>query len=264
MRHIKTMLGWLLCHAGLFRRLLSGKAVVILFHRVNPALKGNPISCTPEEFERYCRFLKRYFTVVPFSELIARLRRGEEVSGLACINFDDGYRDNFEHAAPVLEALGLPACFFIATDFIGSDIIPWWDRDRGIRTEWMSWDQVRALRQKGFEIGAHTRTHIDLGVVHGDEALSEIVGSRQRLEQELGESIELFSYPFGRSTQLSEENRALVQSLGFVCCPSAYGGLVASGDDPFRMQRQPISPWHLSPWQLAFELVVESREVRAH
>ena len=116
-------------------------------------------------------------------------------------------------------------------------------------------DRIRELRAQNFELGAHTCNHVDLGVVSLEEARREIVGSRERLEAELGESIDLFTYPFGHARSITEECRELVRSLGFRCCPSAYGGIVRPGTDPFRMERQPISPWHLSPWQFGFELM---------
>lgn len=231
----------------------------MLFHRVDDRLKGNPVSCTREAFEQYCLFFRRHFHVVPLPELLHRLKAGEEVGGLLAITFDDGYRDNYTIAAPVLQRLGMPACFFVSTGLIGSDVRPWWDEEYGARSEWMGWADVRALRAAGFDIGAHTETHPDLGVVRGEEALREIQGSRTRLEEELGECVQLFSYPYGRPHQLSEENRERVRDSGFSCCFSAHGGTVAVGDDPFRLRRVAVTPWHRSPEQFGFELLVSHR-----
>src|ERR1051325_1885648 len=97
------------------------------------------------------------------------------------------------------------ACFLIRTDFIGSTRVPFWDAELGIESRWMSWDDVRSLNARGFEIGAHTMNHVDLGVVQGAEAVREIVGSRQRLTRELGEETPLFSYPFGRADQMTPD-----------------------------------------------------------
>lgn len=254
-KRIKSLLGWMLFHSGLQRRMMGGHGVVVLFHRIDDRLIGNPISMSTHSFDAYCRFFRRYFNVIPFSEMVSRLERGQSVAGTLAITFDDGYRDNAHAAAPILRQYQLPACFFIATDFIDTDIIPWWDREWGIRSEWMSWDDVRRLCADGFEIGAHTRTHVDLGVVQGEAAEEEIAGSVRRLERELGQRIDLFSYPFGRMEQITERNRELVGRLGLRCCPSAYGGTVQRGDSPFRIQRQPISPWHLNPWQFGYEIV---------
>lgn len=254
-RWIKAFLGALLFHSGLYRRQIRGRAVIVLFHRVDDRLGGNPISCTQAEFRAFTAFFRRFFTVVSLEELLGRLAAGRDVGGCLVITFDDGYRDNQALAAPRLASLGLSACFFIATEFIGSERVPWWDAERGIRSEWMTWDQIRALRAAGFEVGAHTMNHVDLGLVSGEEAKAEIEGSKRRLEQELGAGVGFFSYPYGRVNQITEANRDAVRRAGFVCCVSAYGGDVRQGADSYRLQRTPISPWYVSPYQFGFEFL---------
>ena len=87
-----------------------------------------------------------------------KLERGLEPNRELAITFDDGYRDNYDNAMPVLEKLSLPATFFVVSQWIGTDVVPRWDERRGVRHPWMTWDQVRSLHRKGFEIGAHTQT----------------------------------------------------------------------------------------------------------
>lgn len=252
-RTIKDILGRLVFSTGLYRLFIRNKAIIVLFHRVDDRLKGDPISCTATEFRNFCLFFRRYFKIVTLRELLDRLRTGKDIGRCMAITFDDGYKDNFLRAAPELERLGLPACFFVATNLIASSTIPWWDEKLPMRLEWMTWDEVRDLRSRGFEIGSHTMNHVDLGIVDGDEAVTEIVGSRERLSRELNEKIELFTYPYGRIKQITEENRQRVRAAGYSCCMSAYGGAVAPETDPFLIKRAPISPWYTSPYQFGFE-----------
>ena len=254
-RRIKALLGRAIFASRAYRPLFRNKAVIVLFHRVDDRYPGDPITCSTAQFREFCSFFHRYFTVVPFHVLIAKLERGDDVSRHLVITFDDGYRDN-RRAADELLRRRMPASFFIATDFIGSDRVPWWDAESGIGSEWMSWADVRSLSDDGFELGAHTKNHVDLGVVSGAEAVEEIVGSARRLVAETGIPIDLFSYPYGRPHQITEENRKIVRKAGFVCCPSAYGGTVGKGEDPFRIRRTPISPWHISPYQFGFEALL--------
>jgi len=121
----------------------------------------------------------------------------------------------------------------------------------------MSWEDVRSLKSDGFELGSHTKNHVDLGIVSGRDAEEEILGAAQRLTAETKETSRLFSYPYGRVDELNETNRDLVKRLGFSCCFSAYGGSVRKGDDPFKLCRTPISGWHVSPYQFGFEAMVE-------
>lgn len=256
-RVLKAVTGRFLYGTGLFRSLLRGKGVVVLFHRVDDTIPPNPISCTTTFFRHFCAMARRHFDVVGLGDLLDRIDRGDDVEGRMAITFDDGYADNLVNAAPILMDFGLPACFFISTDFIGSDRIPWWDVEWGVESRWMTWDQVRELRRLGHEIGAHTCNHVDLGKVAGAEAQREIEESKQALEDQLGEAVDLFSYPYGRIDQITEENRDLVRQAGLRCCPSAYGGPVRAGDDPYYLLRQPISPWHVHPYQFAFEFLRE-------
>jgi peptidoglycan/xylan/chitin deacetylase (PgdA/CDA1 family)/folate-dependent phosphoribosylglycinamide formyltransferase PurN len=255
-RRVKALLGRLMFASGIYQFFFRNKAVIVLFHRIDDRYVGDPITYPAAGFRNFLKFFRRYFTVVPLSELIEKLNRGEDISRHIVITFDDGYRDN-RRAADELLRHQLPACFFIATDFIGTDRIPWWDADAAITSEWMSWDEVRSLRRDGFELGSHTRNHIDLGIVSGDEAREEILGAAQRLAEETGETLRMFSYPYGRVHQLSEENRDLVRRSGFVCCPSAYGGNVRRGDDPFKLCRTPIAGWQISAYQFGFEAMME-------
>lgn len=252
-RTVAGGLGALAYGGGLHRLLLREQAVVAVFHRVDDRYPGDPITTSVSLFTELCEFFARYFSVVPFGQLVAMVREGRPLGGHLAITFDDGYRDNHRTAAPILARRGLPACFLVTTGFIGSREIPWWDARAGIASEWMSWDQVRELHAQGFEIGAHTVSHADLGQVEGDAARAEIVGSKAALENQLGSPVSLFAYPFGREQALTEANRTLVREAGFVCCASAFGGTVCAGDDPYRLRRMPVSEWHLSAGQFGLE-----------
>jgi peptidoglycan/xylan/chitin deacetylase (PgdA/CDA1 family)/folate-dependent phosphoribosylglycinamide formyltransferase PurN len=252
-KRVKSTLGQMVFRSGLYKSWYRDKALIVLFHRVDDRCKGDPISCTPVDFEDFCRFFQRFFRVVSLGQLLDRLEGGQDISRHLVITFDDGYRDNFATAAPILQKLGLPGCFFVATNFMESNRVPWWDSDLGFVPEWMSWDEVRALISRGFEIGAHTMNHVDLGLTTSREARQEIDGSRTRLIHETGQRTPFFSYPYGRAHQITEENRDLVRELGFRCCLSAFGGAVTSSTDLFRLPRVPISPWYISPYLFGFE-----------
>jgi len=254
---LKSRLGIMVFQSGLSEPLTRDKAIVTCFHRVDDRLAGDSLSCTVDEFRSYLRFFKDHFHVISLPELLDRIERKHDISHCLVITFDDGYLDNYENAARELRALELPACFFIATGFIGTDRIAWWDQELPFQPRWMTWDDVRALASMGFDIGAHTINHVDLGAVNRTTAEAEIRGSRERLEQELGMKADLFAYPYGRKRQISEENRQLVRDLGLRCCVSAYGGVVTPGTDPFRVLRQPVvTTWSKSPYQFGFEMAL--------
>ena len=251
---VRTIGGRLLRTTGLIHAGLRQTGVVVAFHRVNDRSADDPITKSPKDYRRFCRFFKQHFDVVPLAAFLARLERRESVEGLLVITHDDGYLDNLEEAAPILRDLQLPATFFVTTDFIESQTVPHWDEALSTRHPWMSWDQVRQLRDMGFEIGSHTRTHADLGLTATEQAAQELRDSRERLTRELGETPELFAYPYGGLANMTTANREVVRQSGYRSCLSCFGGLVPDGADPFDLARVPISPWYRNPDQLAFEL----------
>jgi len=111
---------------GYVRR--SAAFPILTYHRVND--DGDPFfSALPTAvFERQMRHVARNYRVLPLEDLVERLQRGGLPRNTLAITFDDGYRDNLTHAAPILSRLGLPATIFLATGFIGTAEVPWFDR----------------------------------------------------------------------------------------------------------------------------------------
>jgi peptidoglycan/xylan/chitin deacetylase (PgdA/CDA1 family) len=253
---IKRLLGRTIFESHLDALLLRNSAVIVTFHRVLDTEQPEGLTVGVGLFEEYCRFFKRHFNVVSLANLVDKLEEGGHLNRELAITFDDGYRDNFEYAAPVLEKLGLPATFFIVTQWIGTDVVPWWDRQQGVQYPWMTWDQVRSLHERGFEFGVHTRTHVDLGTVVDIEAHEEILGARRELEERLGKPAELFAYQYGRLANLADVNRRLIRGAGFRCCCSCFGGVIDGGTDPFHLRRVPISSRYPSPLQFGFEVAL--------
>ena len=101
------------------------------YHRIGDPTRTdfdpNVFSCTAETFETHLRFFNEHFIVVSVEEI--QKLTSEELSNnrYALITFDDGYRDNYLEAFPLLREHKTPAVFFLATDFIDDQITPWWD-----------------------------------------------------------------------------------------------------------------------------------------
>ena len=97
-----------------------GKLQVFIFHRVlakpDSLLPGEPDA---KQFDWMVRLIGRNFNVLPFGRAVSLLKSGSLPKAAACITFDDGYKDNFSVALPILQRHGLSATFFIATSFLG-------------------------------------------------------------------------------------------------------------------------------------------------
>lgn len=102
----------------------------------------------------------------------------------------------------------------------------------------MSWDQVRAVRKTGHIIGGHTLTHPNLAHVSREEAQSEIAGCKQRLEKELGEPVDHFSYPHpALNPNYSEQTVQITRDVGFQSAVLTTCGPVREGDEPLALHR---------------------------
>ncbi len=105
---------------------------VFNYHRIGDkdkcAFDREVFSCTAKAFEEQCIFIKKHFHIISLDDLSIIRKQGlEHDKKYALITFDDGYIDNYVDAFPILKKYNIPATFYVPTDFIGSDIIPWWD-----------------------------------------------------------------------------------------------------------------------------------------
>lgn len=102
----------------------------------------------------------------------------------------------------------------------------------------MTWEQARSLRKAGHIIGAHTLSHPNLAHVTHNEAQSEIVSSKKKLEQELGEPIEHFSYPHpALDPQWSQQTLEITRTAGFRSAVLTAPGPVRAKDNPLALKR---------------------------
>jgi peptidoglycan/xylan/chitin deacetylase (PgdA/CDA1 family) len=228
--------------------------ISVAFHRVDDAMPEDHLTHSSATFEQYCEFFAANFKVVPLSEQVNAGNAAARLGGTLSITLDDGYRDNFEVAAPILRRLGLPATFFVVSGFIETQTVAPWDRHLSQPPRWMDWDQVRSLISQGFEIGGHTDSHIDLGTADAETARMELEVSKRKLHEQLGRPVQLFAYPFGGRKNINDQSRELVRQAGFNCCLSCCGGVNVPGADPFAMNRIPIAQGFVNPEQFGFDL----------
>jgi peptidoglycan/xylan/chitin deacetylase (PgdA/CDA1 family) len=213
---------------------------VLTYHQVqDPADDGSSVGTSA--FREQMEFLKANYRVVRLADAVRMMDAGDASEHLVAVTFDDGYLDNATAAAPILRALDLPATFFVSTDMIGGKHPFPHDVVRGrVPQAHMSWDDVRSLAARGFDIGSHTCSHADLGAISLAEAERELHQSRVRIEAELQQPVSLFSFPYGHPRNMRPDTRAAARREYEICC-SAYGGHNVSPADPGEIRRIVIS-----------------------
>ena len=104
------------------------KAVILMYHQIcRKATDPWELAVDPENFHGQLEFLKKNFEVVSLADLVNALRKRRLKRNMLAITFDDGFADNYIHAAPLLEWHQVPATFFFATDPLRKPQYYWWD-----------------------------------------------------------------------------------------------------------------------------------------
>ena len=122
-----------------FRLANRDKALIVTYHRFSEKSQG--VNTSARVFRQQLDYLTSHYTIVPLSELTERLESGNDLPpGLAAITIDDGYRDAYEIAFPILQQYRAHATLFVVTDFLDRKIWLWTDKLRFII------EQTRATR----------------------------------------------------------------------------------------------------------------------
>lgn len=205
---------------------------IIMYHSVTPqATRENRISITVKAFERQMRFLKEHnYNVVTLETARDFIKNKNKIPArTVAITFDDGYKDNYTYAFPILKKYNFPATIFIIINEVG--------RLAGDR---LSWNQIRAMQDSGLiSIGSHTFNHPILTEVNSSQQLkNEIFDSKTALEERLGRKITIFSYPSGR---FNAKVRQLVIEAGYQMAVATNPGNKYPNDDIFALKRLRIS-----------------------
>lgn len=135
----------------------SGIGLIFTMHHVRPAQNAafqpnRPLEITPEFLERTIILLKRKgLEFVSLDEAHRRIMADDGSSRFACLTFDDGYRDNFKWAYPVLKRYGIPFTIFVTAAFADGTGHLWW---RTLETA------ISANRSVTIEIDGHEMTFV--------------------------------------------------------------------------------------------------------
>ncbi|MBI3287332.1 MAG: polysaccharide deacetylase family protein [Chloroflexi bacterium] len=203
---------------------------ILMYHHVgelppNPDPIRRDLTVSAENFEAQLRYLQDLgFETIRLHDLLYYLTSGRPLPAKPIIlTFDDGYRDNYQVAFPLLLKYGYRGSFFVLTDFV----------DRGLE-DYLTWPQIEELYRAGMEIGSHSKDHPDLRNRSFEFLVWQLLGSRQTLEAHIPEPIRFFSYPAGK---YDAEVIAVLQSAGYWGALVETQGARHSLLRPYELQR---------------------------
>jgi len=122
--------GLLDSYALLRRKLTKSQVAILMYHRVCPDRDGWSLNelLSPREFEKQIEYFCRNYEPLPLDHLVSYICQEKTLPEKAVvITLDDGYKDNYLYAYPVLKKYRIPATIFLAAGYIGKDRLFWWD-----------------------------------------------------------------------------------------------------------------------------------------
>ncbi len=210
--------------------LRTARVPILMYHYLSVPPEGADryrldLSVAPDLFAAHLdRIQAEGYTTISFYELVAHLTQGAPLPDKPIIlTFDDGYRDNYENAFPLLVEHQMRATFFVVTDFIDE-----------ARPEYLAWDMAREMLAAGMSIESHSRNHATLRKRDNDYLIWQILGSLETLEYELGVRPRFISYPAGEYDQATID---IAHSANYWAGITTEQGVVQRSDELFELQR---------------------------
>jgi peptidoglycan/xylan/chitin deacetylase (PgdA/CDA1 family) len=191
---------------------------------------------SPSAFEEQIRLLRQSgFYSVPLKEIGQCFRNPAGTGHPIGITFDDGYKDFYTQAFPVLRKYGFGATVFLPTAYMGRQFLG---------KDCLSWTEVRELVRNGIEFGSHTVTHPILHGLGSRDLRAELHVSKQEIEDRTGIEVSLFSYPYA----FPQEDRSFIHRLSRILEEIGYRwgvttriGRADREQNPYFLKRIPVN-----------------------
>jgi peptidoglycan/xylan/chitin deacetylase (PgdA/CDA1 family) len=241
---IFVLMAWFsIRHAWWRRTKPYGQPRVLMYHMTRdpvPGARFNKMRVPPAMFRRQVEWLKREGWEFCFLSEI--MENTEPAAKRVALTFDDGYRDNFMNAFPVLKEFGAKATLFPVIN--REDGYDWSAKKKAshdggeLGTEpKLSDDEIGVMLASGLiELGGHTISHANLPTLPDDEAWEEIHGCKAALETTFKVPVRTFCYPFGIA---GEREVALARKAGYIGAVTTEQGV--GNNHPFLVPRVKIS-----------------------
>jgi peptidoglycan/xylan/chitin deacetylase (PgdA/CDA1 family) len=212
---------------------------VLMYHRVGAAHNEweRKYCVSPRQFSAHMNALaSKGWCAITLGDFFTWLDNGIELPEKSfLLTFDDGFHGVYEYAAPVLRALNWPATVFLVSTLIGKRD-SWCEAHNpsGVTYPLMDSTQILELRGQGFDFQSHTRSHADLPTLNDESLQDELAGSREDLQNLLGEPVSYLAYPFGR---YDERVLSAAQRAGYRAAFSTQPGFNRREIERFRIRR---------------------------
>jgi peptidoglycan/xylan/chitin deacetylase (PgdA/CDA1 family) len=203
---------------------------ILMYHYISAPPPGaeairRDLSVSPANFEAQLRYLRQAgYESISLRDLLLHLQTGYPLPPQpVIITLDDGYKDAYSEAFPLLKKYGFTATFFIVTGFIDQQ-----------NPEHLTWEQVLEMDAAGMDIESHSYDHPDLRGRPKDYLVWQILGSKVAIEERIHKPVRFFCYPSGH---YDEKVISVLRDLDFWAGVTVEQGTLHSSDGLFRLTR---------------------------
>jgi len=177
-----------------------------------------------EKFQAQMNYLhKKGYTSFTLEDYVAGMKQNNLPEKTVVITFDDGYRDNYLFAFPILKQYGFRGTFFLTVAYIGTnEVLPMCREKSGpveVEDLPLTWEQIAEMKEYGMEFGSHTCYHWHLDELPEEEMVKELTESKRCLEEKLQSKVTSFCYPSGRFDKRVKEAVCRAGYLAAVVTP---------------------------------------------
>jgi peptidoglycan/xylan/chitin deacetylase (PgdA/CDA1 family) len=213
---------------------------ILMYHKVGRPPKGSKLGklwVSKERFRAQMAYLLDHgYHPVTMAAVAQALDAGKPLHDKSVvITFDDGYKNNFENALPILQEFGFKAVLFVVTNALGRDNF-WHDPASETRIPMLTWEETAKLQEAGWEIGSHTLNHPRLSKLSPDEVKKELVESRDEIERRLGRRPVTFANPYGNAAD-DPAVQAAIKDAGYRWSVSVHQGKADLEGNPYCLKR---------------------------
>jgi peptidoglycan/xylan/chitin deacetylase (PgdA/CDA1 family) len=210
--------------------LRTAQVPILMYHYLSVPPPGADIyrqdlSVSPDLFASHLDAIQQAgYTAISLYVLLDHLTHGAPLPEKPVVlTFDDGYRDNYTNAFPILRERGITATFFIVTDFINDE-----------RPEYLTWEMVREMYAGGMSIEGHGRNHVSLANKDSDYLIWQALGTYETIAAEIGVRPRFISYPAGEYDQRTID---IFSSASYWAGFTTKQGATHRSDDLFQLRR---------------------------
>src|SRR4030065_48309 len=231
-------------------RFINRKKIrVLMYHGVDARqtdfILDNPsLVISTKNFEEQIKYLSKSYNIISIHDLAAHIKKKTPfLPNSVVITFDDGLKNNFINAFPILQKYKVKTTVFLTTGYIDTLKISWSNKfgikinKEEIKDLYLSWKEIKKMADAGISFGSHTSTHPVLSVLDYEKAEKEIVDSKKNIEVKLNKKINLFAYPYGNEGSFDLNIKKILINYNFLCAVSTIEGLNSLNSDLYELKR---------------------------